>query len=78
MLEECTLDKLPLNAKAAVKEVKCREELKNRLFDLGIFENSVITPVLRAPFGGTSAYSVKNAVIALRNRDCEKITVIPL
>ncbi|MCD8026598.1 MAG: ferrous iron transport protein A [Clostridiales bacterium] len=78
MQKECTLNNLPLNKRVSVKKIICGEAIKNRIFDLGILENTIITPLFKSPFGDPKAYLVKNAVIALRNKDCENIIVTPL
>lgn len=78
MDNKCTLDMLPLNESAVVEYIDCNEKLKNRLFDFGIIENSIITPVFNSPFSDPRAYLIKNSVIALRNNDSKKITVSPI
>lgn len=78
MEDKFSLCSLPLNKSAVICKVECKEEFKNRLFDLGIIENAVITPIYRSAFGDPTAYLVKNAVIALRRRDCKNITVSPI
>ena len=78
MEEKCTLNNLPLDKSAIVNSVDCKENLINRVFDLGIIKDSIITPIYRSPFGDPTAYLIKNAVVALRNKDCQKITVTPL
>ncbi len=78
MNEKYTLDNLPLNKSAVVNNVNCKESLKNRIYDLGILNNVKITPVYKSPFGDPTAFIVKNAIIALRNKDCKNITVTPI
>lgn len=73
-----TLAMLPLNKSAVICSVECKENLKNRIFDLGIIENAVITPICKSPLGDPTAYLVKNAVIALRKGDCNDIYVSPI
>ena len=73
MKEKCSLDKLPLGATGIVYRVNCNENIKNRIFDFGIMENSPVIPLFTSPF----AYLVKNAVVALRNNDCKDIIVTP-
>ena len=60
-----------------VYRVNCNENIKNRIFDFGIMENSPVIPLFTSPFGDPSAYLVKNAVVALRNNDCKDIIVTP-
>ena len=78
MKKKCTLNSLPLNKSASVDSINCCENLINRIYDIGILENTVITPLFRSPFGDPTAYLVKNAVIAIRNKDSKNITVTPI
>lgn len=78
MEEKCSLSSIELNNSAKICEVECSKSLKNRLYDLGILENTIITPIFESPFGDPTAYLIKNAVIALRKKDCENIIVNPL
>lgn len=72
----CSLNKLKPGRTAKVARVECNDKLKNRLSDLGLYEGNVVCPVLKSPLGETIAYRINGATIALRNSDCEKITVI--
>lgn len=78
MEEKCSLSSIALQNSAKICEVECSESLKNRLYDLGILENTIITPIFASPFGDPTAYLIKNAIIALRRKDCENIIVNPL
>ena len=78
MEEKCSLSSIELNNSAKICEVECSRSLKNRLYDLGILENTIITPIFESPFGDPTAYLIKNAVIALRKKDCENIIVNPI
>lgn len=77
MDEKFTLDLLPVDKTALIYSVDCKENLKNRIFDLGIVKNAEITPIYKSPFGDPTAYLIKNAVIALRKSDCQNIYVAP-
>ena len=78
MDSKLTLNDLPLNIKANILSVECKENLINRMYDFGIMKNGEITPIYRSPFGDPTAYLVKNAIVALRADDCKKITVTPI
>lgn len=59
-----------------IKEiVDYSEKFKKRMFDLGFVYNSRITPLYSSMFGGTIAYLIKGSVIALREKDANKILV---
>lgn len=78
MEEMCTLNNLHLGTSAVVNSVECKDKLTNRIYDFGIIENSIIKPLFRSPFGDPTAYLVKNAVVALREKDSRYITVTPI
>ena len=75
MEKEILLCDLPLNTTAVVTEIGCGENLINRVLDLGIISGSEITPIFKSPFGDPVAYSVKNTIVALRNKDSRFIKV---
>ncbi len=78
MEEKCTLNNLQLGSSAVVRSVECKDNLINRIYDFGIIENSIIKPLFRGPFGDPTAYLVKNAVVALREKDSKYIIVTPI
>ena len=78
MNKNCTLNNLPLDKSGIISSIKCKEYLINRIYDMGILENTIIKPLYRSPFGDPTAYLVKNTVIALRKKDSKYITVTPI
>lgn len=78
MDNKCSLNKLPVNKSGLVYSIECKENLKNRIYDFGIIENSIITPIFNSPFGDPRAYLIKNAIVALRDTDSENIIVSPI
>ena len=46
-----------------------------RLEELGLTVGTVIECVLRSPLSDPTAYRIRGALIAIRGRDCENITV---
>lgn len=75
-MKKMQLSHLPLGRTARVATVKCNNKLKNRLSDLGLYEGNEVCPVLKSPLGEPRAYRINGATIALRDKDCENITVI--
>lgn len=75
MEEICKLSEIPVGKRALIAEVDCKENLRNRMYDFGIMNGSVISPIFKSPFGDPVAYLVNNAVIALRNKDSHNIYV---
>lgn len=49
--------------------------LKRRFLDLGIVENTLITPVLKSPSGDPTAFEIRGTLIALRKEDANLIKV---
>ena len=74
-MKQICLSELPLNTQAEVIKIDCEKNLKARLNELGLFEGEVISPMLISPLGEPRAYKIGGALIALRNSDCDKITV---
>lgn len=74
-MKQICLSELPLNTRAEVVKIDCEKNLKTRLNELGLFEGEVISPVLKSPLGEPKAYKIGGALIALRNSDCDIITV---
>lgn len=73
-IETCdTLNMLPVGSKAKVKSLKASGLEHRRLLDLGIVEGTQIEAVLKSPLGDPTAYSIRGALIALRNEDAAKI-----
>ena len=78
MDSKLTLNNLPLNIKARVDSVECKENLIKRIYDFGIIKDCEIIPLYRSPFGDPTAYLIKNAIIALRVVDSKNIIVTPI
>ena len=69
------LSDAPLNAACVITDVSCPLKERRRLLDLGFFEGEKVLPLYESPLGGTKAYLIKDALIALRPEDAAKITV---
>ena len=74
-MKQICLSELPLNTRAEVVKIDCEKSLKTRLNELGLFEGEVISAMIKSPLGEPMAYKIGGALIALRNSDCDKITV---
>ena len=66
---------LPLNVSGTVQKLDCNGALKRRFLDLGIVENTLITPVLKSPSGDPTAFEIRGTLIALRKEDANLIKV---
>ena len=69
-----TLDRVPLGCTAQVTELRQNEALR-RLLDLGLVEGAAVVPLFCSPSGGTRAYLLRGAVIALRPDVASKVLV---
>ncbi len=76
MYENISLDKVDVGNKCIVKDILFKNNLKTRIFDLGIIENTVIEVLYKSPFNDPVAYFVRGTVIAIRNDDAKNIIVM--
>lgn len=68
-----SLYELKTNESATVKSVNTNAPLYSRFVDLGILKNTLITKIGTSPLGDPSAYLIRGAVIAIRDKDCRDI-----
>lgn len=69
------LDELELGQEGRILEIKCKENVKRRLLDLGIVKGTKITPILKSPLGDPRAYEIRGSIIAIRKEDTRLIKV---
>lgn len=60
-----------------VTELRIGGALRRRLLDLGLLKGSTVVCVGKSPMGDPMAFLIRGAIIALRARDCDCITVRP-
>lgn len=70
-----TLDKLSINTIGKIHSIRCSENIKRRLLDLGLVTNTEITPILISPSGDPIAYSVRGSIISIRKNDSSLIDI---
>lgn len=70
------LNKLPLNQNGIINDIKCNENIKRRLLDLGLVKGTNIIPVLVSPSKDPRAFEVRGSIIAIRKEDAEDIEII--
>ena len=68
-----SLSKLSPGEHAIVKKIE--SPIAQRLYELGLTEETKVECVLRAPFSDPAAYNIRGALIAVRGKDCCKILV---
>ena len=54
---------------------KVESPIALRLFELGLTEGLTVECMLVSPFSDPSAFNIRGAVIAIRNKDCKDILV---
>ena len=71
-----TLNCLAVGEKVVIKNIpeKCR--LRERFCDIGLIENTLVECVGESPLKNPRAYLIRGAVIAIRNEDCNEISVV--
>ena len=70
-----TLNDVKLNKSVRIISINCNSSLKERLYDLGLIQNTIVTPVFSSPLGDPIAYEFRGNIIAIRNSDAKKIIV---
>ena len=70
-----TLNDLPLNQKGFIKKLKCEDNTKRRLLDLGLIEGTSICPVFVSTSKDPRAFLIRGTIIALRKEDANKIEI---
>ena len=58
-----------------VKNVNTRSELQKRLSDIGLVRGTEVKCLFKSPLNDPSAYLVRGAVIAIRQKDSSKVEV---
>ena len=75
MNNKISLDKINLNKEYLVEDILLDEHILQRIYDLGLIENTVIKALYKSPFNDPTAYLVRGSVIAIRDNDAKKIFV---
>ena len=75
MNNEISLNKVNLNEEYIIVKILSDENIKQRIYDLGLIENTIINALYKSPFNDPVAYLVRGAIIAIRNKDANNIIV---
>lgn len=70
-----TLSSLKPGESARVRELVSAGSIVRRMQDFGLVENTRVTCVGQSPMGDPKAFLIRGAVIALRNKDIQKILI---
>lgn len=71
-----TLNEINPGEKAIIYSINSNDDIKRRLQDIGLIENTLVECVGKSPAGDPKAYLIRGAVIAIRSDDGKKISVI--
>ncbi len=69
------LFELKKGQKRLIDKVNASKDIKRRLLDIGLIENTLVECVEISPLKDPKAFLIRDAVIALRKKDCIGITV---
>ena len=71
-----SLNDLKMGEEATVIKVSAKNDIKKRLFDIGLVKGTKVKVVLISPGKNMVAYDIKGAIIAIRKEDTKNIMVI--
>ncbi len=66
---------LKVGQKCLIDKVYENGNIKRRLLDIGLIENTHVECVGVSPLGDPKAFLIRDAVIALRKADCANISI---
>ena len=70
-----TLDLLAPGESAVVQRLTVEGSMRRRFLDIGLIEGTAVECIGKSPGGDPSAYLIRGAVIAIRQRDCRGINI---
>lgn len=74
----CPLSELCVGNFGSVVSMCAGGTCRKRMLDLGLIRGTRVEAVMTSPSGDPTAYSIRGALIALRDKDAEKILVRPM
>ncbi len=77
MRDISTLNLLPVGGSATVVSLENQSQMRRRLLDMGLTQQTTVECLGRSPSGDPSAYLIRGAVIAIRTMDSQNILVAP-
>ncbi|HKM34544.1 MAG TPA: FeoA family protein [Lachnospiraceae bacterium] len=75
MNQHFSLNDIVPGERAVVSALKCTGNIRRRLLDIGLIENTEVECLGRSPGGDPSAFLIRGAVIAIRSEDCKNILI---
>ncbi|MBE6757577.1 MAG: ferrous iron transport protein A [Ruminococcaceae bacterium] len=71
--DTCTLAALAVGESGVVCSLDTDEDMRRRLWDMGLVEGTAVQCLFRSSSGDPTAYAVRGAVLALRRRDAAAV-----
>lgn len=70
-----SLNDIKPGQRALIKELRSEPNMRRRLLDIGLVENTAVECIGTSPCGDPSAFLIRGAVIAIRSEDCRNILI---
>ena len=61
-----------------IKNIKASEDIKRRLYDIGLIKDTKIKLLYVSPTKNIKAYIIRDSIIAIRNKDASLIKVVDI
>ena len=71
------LCEMEVGDRAFVYALLNEKDLRRRLQDLGMIEDTEVECIGKSPGGGLRAYLIRGAVIAVRDEDARRVLILP-
>lgn len=69
------LSDIDIGTKVKIKKIYVNDNIKHRLYDIGLIPETQVECVLKSLSGGSKAYLIRNTLIAIREEETSKIEV---
>ncbi len=76
--KELKMSELAVGERAEVTAIGLSGGLRRRLQDMGLIPGTIIRCVLKSPGGGSKAFAIRGAVVAVRAEDARLVSVVGL
>ena len=74
-MNTATLNDIKIGEHAVIHSLGSTGNIRRRLLDIGLVENTDVECVGKSPCGDPAAFLIRGAVIAIRRSDCRDIFV---
>lgn len=70
-----SLNTIAIGEQAVITSLKATGDMRRRLLDIGFIPGTTVHCLGKSPLGDPSAFFIRGAVIALRQKDCADILI---